>query len=79
MKKQRLKRYYDLTFTISMTDKQYRGFTECQDEADGQLDINPGWEMGKAALRKLQDTYGVKSALEKWSFCRNDDFRVREP
>mgnify|MGYP001559821086 CR=1 FL=1 len=79
MKKRRLKRYYDLTFTISMTDKQLRKLGKCQDEAEMRDGINPEWGAGLAAVHELRDTYGVKITLEKWGFRRNDDYRAREP
>jgi hypothetical protein len=66
-----MKKRYDITFTIEMSDKQYDKLCKKRWKAEEHDEDSPQWNMGEAALEDLRFFNGVKAELLTWSFRRS--------
>lgn len=68
-----MKRVYDITLQVEMSDKQWERFWAAGDRAEDAGRYQPTWIAGKAFLRYLRRHHGVRAKLVRWTLCRNND------
>jgi hypothetical protein len=68
-----MKKLYDLTYTVAMSENQLHKLARAADEAMEADENSPEWEAGLAAVRELSLRYGVKAKLKRWTMRRNAD------
>jgi hypothetical protein len=65
-----VKRQFDITYTVEMSDKAYKRLGEAEDGAADNGQTEPLWAIGLDAVDCLR-LYGVKAKLVQWGFRRN--------
>ena len=65
------KKLYDITFTVAMSEKQYKRLCDADDRALERDENLPLWEAGLDMRDFLLVFYGVKAKLKRWRFGRN--------
>lgn len=66
-----MKKLYDITFTVELSDKQNERLGREEDAADERDENFPLWDVGLVAMRHLREMYGVKAKLKRWGYRRN--------
>ena len=75
-----MKRIYDITLEVEMSEKQFDRLWAASDKAEDAGRLQPSWVASKAYLRYLRRRHGVRAKLLRWTLCRNaDDLKRRGP
>ena len=75
-----MKRIYDITLEVEMSEKQFDRLWTAGDRAEQGGKCQPTWVAAKAYLRYLRRHHGVRAKLLRWTLCRNaDDLKRRGP